>query len=95
MPAYHYKCEPCRIIYKVSHGMNEQPEISCPECRGATERMLSAPSLNTGGHTSPTAAKYAKIGASEEIARENELQKTNQTIWLPPDVKHSPWDDEH
>ena len=83
------------MIYKVHHGMNEHPEICCPECRRLTERMISAPSLSLGRHSSPTAAKYAKVSASEEIAREKELQKTYQTIWLPPEVKHGPGDDEH
>ena len=95
MPTYQYKCEPCKVIYNVHHGMNEQPEIRCPECQRLTERMISAPNLNLGRHSSPTAAKYSKISASEEIAREKELQKTYQTIWLPPEVKHSPWDDDH
>jgi hypothetical protein len=48
-------------------------------------------------HTSPTAAKYAKMSETEELARENELQKVYKTIWVPPEVKHSPWeeDDDH
>jgi hypothetical protein len=26
---------------------------------------------------------------------ENDLQKVYRTIWVPPEVKHSPWDDDH
>lgn len=95
MPTYQYRCEPCLKIYKVGHGMNEQPTIICPECRKETERMVSAPNLSLGGYTSPTEAKYAKLSESDEIAREKELQKNYETIWLPPDVKHSPWDHDH
>jgi len=43
-------------------------------------------------HTSPTEAKYANLSANEEIAREKELQKVYETVWMPEDVKHSPWD---
>ncbi len=93
MPTYDYKCEPCRMIYMVRHGMNDKPEITCPKCNGGTERMISAPNLNIDNFTSPTAAKYAKMSDTEEIAREKELQKTYNTIWLPEDVKHSPWED--
>ena len=55
--------------------------------------MISARNLNLGGYTSSTQAKYAKISDKEEIAREHELQKIYRTIWLPPPVKHDPWDD--
>lgn len=96
MPTYEYKCEPCLKIYKVSHGMNDKPKVKCPDCDKVTERMISAPNLSMGGYTSPTEAKYAKLSESDEIAREKELQKTYQTIWLPEDVKHAPhWDDDH
>lgn len=90
MPTYEYKCEPCLKIYKVQHSMNDKPKVKCPECKKPTERMLSAPNLSLGGYTSPTEAKYAKLSDSDEMAREKELQKTYETIWLPEDVKHPP-----
>jgi len=31
----------------------------------------------------------------DEIAKEADMQKVYKTIWLPPEVKHSPWDDDH
>ncbi|MGI9333570.1 MAG: hypothetical protein ACR2RL_10490 [Gammaproteobacteria bacterium] len=49
--------------------------------------------LNTKRFTSPTAAKYSKLSVSEEMAREKELQKVYETIWIPPEAKHSPWDE--
>ena len=94
MPTYEYKCEPCRTIYLVRHGMKEKPKIRCPECDKVASRMISAPNLNLAGYTSPTEAKYAKMTDSEEIAREKELQKTFETIWLPPPVKDNPWNDD-
>lgn len=93
MPTYQYKCEPCLKIYKVSHSMNETPSIVCPECKKATSRMIAAPNLSLDRHTSPTAAKYAKMSDKEEIAREKELQKVYNTIWMPEEVKHGVEDD--
>ena len=52
--------------------------------------MISAPSLNTKNHSSPTEAKYSRMSEAEEIAREKDLQKVYQTIWVPPEVKHDP-----
>jgi len=50
--------------------MKESGPTACQECKGALRKVLSAPSFNTANHTSPTAAKYAKMSDAEEIARE-------------------------
>jgi len=92
MPVYEYECTPCLIIYEVRHGMSEAPPESCPKCQGSLTRVISAPNLNRGNFSSPTAEKYSKISPREEIAKEKELQKVYERIWLPPPVKHTPWD---
>jgi putative FmdB family regulatory protein len=93
VPFYEYACDPCRIIYKARHGMNEAGPAQCPKCQGDLRKVVSAPSLNTRNHTSPTEAKYANLSVSDEIAKEKELQSVYQSIWIPPEVKHSPWDE--
>jgi hypothetical protein len=35
---------------------------------------------------------YAKVSPQQELTTEQELQRTYERIWLPPPVKHSPWD---
>jgi putative FmdB family regulatory protein len=92
MPVYEYECTPCLTIYEVRHGMNDPPLDSCPRCHGAVTRLISAPRLNLDNFSSPTEAKYSKISPREEIAKERELQKVYERIWLPPPVKHSPWE---
>jgi putative FmdB family regulatory protein len=92
MPVYEYECTPCRIIYEVRHGMNDPPLRTCQKCHGALTRLISVPNLNLENFSSPTEAKYAKITHQEEVAKEKELQKVYERIWLPPPVKHSPWD---
>ena len=64
----------------------------CPRCRGVIARLISAPNLNRGNFSSPTEAKYARMSDREEMVRERELQKVYERVWLPPPVKHSPWD---
>ena len=93
MPLYEYACDPCRVIYQVRHGMNDPPLERCERCGGRVTRLISAPYLNLDNFSSPTEAKYAKMTAREEVAREKELQKTYETIWLPPPVKHNPWEE--
>lgn len=93
MPIYEYECEPCRVIYETRQGMSEPPLTTCPRCRGPVSRLMSAPNLNRGNFSSPTAARYARMGDREEIARERELQREYERIWLPPPVKHNPWEE--
>jgi len=95
VPFYEYACDPCLIIYKARHGINDPRPEKCPTCQGELRKVVSAPYLNTRNHSSPTEAKYAKVSVSEEIAKEKELQKVYKSIWIPPEVKHSPWDDDH
>lgn len=95
MPTYEYACDACRILYQTRHRMNEAGPSQCQQCQGGLRKVISAPRLNTANHSSPTAAKYARISETEEMSREQELQKIYQTIWVPPEVKHSPWDHDH
>jgi putative FmdB family regulatory protein len=44
MPTYEYRCEECEHIFEVFHGINENPQIACPECGDpdGVERLISA-----------------------------------------------------
>jgi len=92
MPIYEYECTPCRVIYEVRQGLKDAPISACPRCQGAVTRLISAPNLNRGNFSGPTEARYARVSEREEISRERELQKDYERIWLPPPVKHNPWD---
>ena len=95
VPIYEYACDPCKVIYRTKHGINDTRPDTCRKCKGALRKVISAPSLNTKRFTSPTQEKYAKISESDEMAMEKDFQKVYETIWVPPEVKHSPWDDDH
>jgi len=92
MPVYQYKCTPCLVVYDVLQAMSDPPLASCPKCEGSVTRLISAPRFNRYNVSSPTEAKYAKMSPQHEIAKEQELQKVYERIWLPPPVKHEPWD---
>ena len=40
MARYDYRCGSCGKVFEVEHGMTEHPDIVCPECGGATERVV-------------------------------------------------------
>jgi putative FmdB family regulatory protein len=94
VPIYEYRCVACRDIHEVLQGFADKPIAACPTCGQPLRRLISAPKLNTGNHTSPTAARYARMSSSEEVAREKKLQRGYDTLRLPPGVKHGP-DDDH
>lgn len=75
--------------------MNEKGLSTCTQCNSALRKVISAPRLNVKNFNGPTEAKYANMTVKEELVKERELQKVYQTIWIPPEVKHSPWDDHH
>ncbi len=95
MPNYEFACDPCRILYQTRLGINDPRPTSCRSCGGDLRRVVAAPMLNTRNFTSPTAAKYASLSERDELAKERELQKVYETVWIPPEAKHSPWDDDH
>lgn len=95
LPIYEYACDPCKIIYQTKHGINDKRPDTCQKCKGGLRKVISAVSLNTKRFTSPTQEKYSKISESDELAMEKDFQKVYETIWVPPEVKHSPWDDDH
>jgi putative FmdB family regulatory protein len=93
MPTYEYECVPCRVIYETRHAVTDAPLETCPRCHARVGRRISAPNLNRGNYASPTEAKYARMSEREEMARERVLQSGYERIWLPPPVKHSPWEE--
>ena len=68
MPVYLYVCRACESQREVLHGINESPPTQCAACGGVLERVFTAPRLNLGSGSSPTAAKYAKMSPAEEVA---------------------------
>jgi putative FmdB family regulatory protein len=93
MPIYEFACAPCHVIYEVRQSVRDPSLATCPRCQGAVERLISAPNLNLRNFGGPTEARYANVSPREELARERELQKDYERIWLPPPVKHSPWEE--
>jgi hypothetical protein len=65
-------------------------ELPALRCRSPQTDLVSAPRLNTGNHSSPTAARYARISPSDEAKRKAALQRSYETLRFPEGVKHEP-----
>lgn len=67
MPTYLYVCGTCGSRREVRHGISES-RPACEACGAALERVFTPPQLNLRNCSSPTAAKYARMSAAEEVA---------------------------
>lgn len=90
MPIYEYQCSECGQVHDVLQRLGDDPIVTCPACGQGVRRLVSAPHLNTGNHSSPTEAKYARMSATDEVAREKKLQRGYESLRFPPGVKHDP-----
>lgn len=41
MARYDYRCTACGEVFEVEHPMGERPEITCPTCGAAAERVFA------------------------------------------------------
>jgi putative FmdB family regulatory protein len=45
MPIYEYECQACRHRFERRQSFRDEPVKVCPECGGATRRLLQAPPI--------------------------------------------------
>jgi len=65
MPTYDYYCKKCDYVEEQIHGISENPEIKCPECKKKMKRLFS-----------PNAGGFIFKGGTETIHyREKRLRK--------------------
>lgn len=90
VPIYEYECGGCAARFEVLQAVHEPDPGACVDCGSPLVRILSAPRLNTRNFSGPTEARLARTPRSEEIAREQVLQRSYETLRFPPGVKHDP-----
>ncbi len=49
MARYDYRCTSCGTTFEVEHGMTEHPEVICPSCGNAAEKVFSASGIKFEG----------------------------------------------
>lgn len=49
MARYDYRCTSCGTVFEVEHAMTEHPEVSCPSCGAAAEKVFSASGIKFVG----------------------------------------------
>lgn len=49
MPLYEYKCQDCGRHLEIIQKFSDDPLKECPECRGALEKVVSAPAVHFKG----------------------------------------------
>lgn len=41
MPTYDYKCIKCGQTFELFHGINERPQVVCPNCGSIAQKQIS------------------------------------------------------
>ena len=49
MARYDYRCTSCGSVFEVEHAMTEHPDITCPTCGSAAEKVFSASGIKFVG----------------------------------------------
>lgn len=49
MARYDYRCTSCGTVFEVEHAMTEHPEVTCPECGKAAEKVFTASGIKFAG----------------------------------------------
>ena len=49
MPIYEYECNRCGHRFELIQKFSDKPRKRCPECRGAVQRLISAPAIRFKG----------------------------------------------
>lgn len=49
MARYDYRCSACSEVFEVEHGMTEHPDVTCPTCGAAAEKVFSASGIKFEG----------------------------------------------
>ncbi len=69
MPLYEYRCRKCGRHFEKIQKFQDPPVPKCPECGGATERLVSAPSIQFKG-SGWYVTDYARKGRAETTKTE-------------------------
>jgi len=69
MPTYEYECLKCGYRFDLFHGINEEPEVSCPKCNGQARKLIGAGIglifKGTGFYITDYKKKNSKEGSKE------------------------------
>ncbi len=61
MPLYEYQCKKCGFVFEQIQKFSDPEVRKCPQCKGAVERLLSAPAVQFKG-SGWYVTDYAKKG---------------------------------
>lgn len=49
MARYDYRCTACGTVFEIEHGMMEHPQVTCPACGGAADKVFNASGIKFAG----------------------------------------------
>ncbi len=82
MPTYDYKCADCGRLFEKFHGMNEQPQVICPDCQSvntARQASLGAGIIFKGAGFYVNDYKKTDSGSGTKTATKTTATETAKT----------------
>jgi putative FmdB family regulatory protein len=90
MPLYEYQCEKCGHRFEKIRKFSDRPIKKCPECGGAVNQLISAPTVQFKGSgwyvtdyanksTSPSSSESSGDSKSGDSKKEEKDKKTETT----------------
>jgi putative FmdB family regulatory protein len=82
MPIYEYQCKRCGHRFELIQKFADKPRSRCSECRGAVERLISAPAIRfkgTGWYVTDYADKKQKPEGDEAKGGDSEAASSDKT----------------
>ncbi len=80
MPIYEYECQKCKKVFEYTQGIKEAKKVTCEECSGPLERLISASGfVLKGGGWYKDLYSSSKPGAKSETKTETKTETKSET----------------
>ncbi|RME90056.1 MAG: zinc ribbon domain-containing protein [Candidatus Hydrogenedentota bacterium] len=80
MPTYDYKCNECGTRFEVFHGMNESPDVHCPECNAVASKQISAGAGIVFKGSGFYVTDYKNNGSKKESTKTATAEKKQESV---------------
>jgi len=78
MPLYEYECQNCGRHLEIIQKFSDDPLTECPKCRGAVEKVVSAPAIHFKG-SGWYITDYARKDADKKKQAESSASEKTKT----------------
>jgi putative FmdB family regulatory protein len=90
LPLYPYRCTQCGYRFEKIQSFSSPPEVECPECKGALERLLTVPGLQfkgTGWYVNDYVSRDSTVAKDPHESESKPAAADNSTAAVASEAK--------